>query len=70
MPLKEFLDPELNTICDFQQLKLNYTGSNIDFAEIKNRLKAVVSTPLHFLLVVTPLQIATATKYEERKNNF
>lgn len=56
MPLKEFLDPELNPVCDFQAVRINYTGGNIDFAEIKKSLKDVGFHPIAFPPVVTPFK--------------
>ncbi|HXO75347.1 MAG TPA: 4a-hydroxytetrahydrobiopterin dehydratase, partial [Puia sp.] len=55
MPRKEYLDPEINELCDIQAIELQNTMSSVDFVNIKYRLvkaKIYTSSPLP---VVTPV---------------
>lgn len=55
MPNKEFLDSEINALCDFQAIELPNTMSSVDFVQIKYRLvkaKVYSTSPLP---VVTPV---------------
>lgn len=55
MPNKEYLDAEINEICDFQAMDLPNTMSSVDFVQIKYRLvKAKIYTTAP-LPVVTPV---------------
>lgn len=55
MPDKRHLDPELQSLCDFQALELPSTMSSLDFVQIKHRLvKAKIYTTLP-PPVVTPM---------------
>ena len=55
MPEKQFLDSEINELCDFQAMDLQNTMSSGDFLQIKKRLiKAKIYTIVP-LEIVTPL---------------
>jgi pterin-4a-carbinolamine dehydratase len=48
MPKKEYLDPEINQLCDFNAMELPSTMSSVDFIHIKQRLETakIYTSPL------------------------
>ena len=70
MPDKRFLDNEINEICDYQAIELHYTGSTIDFVQIKYRLvmaKIVSNSPPPVVTPVGEIPPDTLTKEKEEQ---
>lgn len=68
MPDKSYLDDEINQLCDYQAVELNYTGSSIDFVQIKHRLisaKIVTTSPPPVVTPVGEIPPDPLTKEEE-----
>jgi pterin-4a-carbinolamine dehydratase len=70
MPEKKYLDDTLNEICDFQAIELIYTGSTIDYVQIKHRLvmaKIFSNSPPPVVTPILDMPPDNLTKEEEDK---
>lgn len=71
MPEKIFLDDQLSSICDYQYVKLDNTGSSLDFVQLKRVLLQNRIVPVNPPPVVTPIALKPPdTLTESEEGNF
>ena len=69
MPEKNFLDSTLSPICDLQFVRLDNTGSSLDFVQLKQTLLQNRVTPVNPPAVVTPIALRPPDPLTESEEN-